>query len=38
VVAIEPHPGVWGVMITHKGLTEDRSMYWQLPVLSGEAS
>src|SRR5215218_2899529 len=37
LVAIEPHPAVWGVMITHKGLTEERCAYWQLPVLSGEA-
>ena len=37
LVALEPHPAVWGVMSTHKGLTEERSTYWQLPVLSGEA-
>ena len=36
LVAIEPHPAVWGVMMTHKGLGEDSTAYWQLPLLSAK--
>ncbi len=37
LIAIEAHAAAWGVMVTHKGLGDDSSAYWQLPVLLGEA-